>query len=112
MDSRTELEPLVGSRLIRLPEVLKIVAMGKTNLYRKVADGSFPKPIRLSERQVRWALVDVLGWVAGLRPHESVRTAGTRVSSDKTYVDGNQNRRATDQPARGTDRRTGDRRRV
>lgn len=112
MDNRSEFEPLVGSRLIRLPEVLKIVAMGKTRLYAKVADGSFPKPIRLSERQVRWVLADVIGWVESLKRYPSMRVAGHGVSPDQVLANQRHCRRATDSQRQFSARRSGDRRRV
>lgn len=112
MDNKCELDPLVGSRLIRLPEVLKIVAMGKTRLYVKVADGSFPKPIRLSERQVRWVLADVIGWVESLKRHSSMRVAGHGVSPDQVLPNQRHCQRATDTPRQFIARRSGDRRRT
>ena len=34
-------------RLIRLPEVLSRTGYGRTTIYRKMEDGSFPKSIKL-----------------------------------------------------------------
>lgn len=111
MDEKTEIDIRSATRLIRLPEVLKIVAMGKTRLYAKVADGSFPKPIRLSERQVRWALKDVVGWVESLSPRERFQASGPRPASDQSIPNQRHCRRSTDRPAHFVIRRGGDRRR-
>lgn len=110
MGEGNEIDVVVRSRLLRLPEVLKIVSMGKTNLYRKVADGSFPKPIRLSERRVRWALVDVLAWVESLRRQEPTGCVGPEVPSTQ-FPGSPRRRRSTDGSAHFIARRPGDRRR-
>jgi prophage regulatory protein len=110
MGERTEIDVVARSRLLRLPEVLKIVAMGKTNLYRKVADGSFPKPIRLSERRVRWVLVDVLAWVEGLRRQGPTGCVGPELPAAQ-FPGSAHRRRSTDGPAHFIARRAGDRRR-
>jgi prophage regulatory protein len=34
-------------RLLRLPEVLRRVALSKSTMYARVRDGSFPKPVHL-----------------------------------------------------------------
>lgn len=111
MDEEAEIAARSGTRLIRLPEVLKIVAMGKTRLYAKVADGSFPKPIRLSERQVRWALVDVIVWVERLRRHEQFRATDRRATTVQVPPGTFQNRSSSDRRAVFLGRRSGDRRR-
>jgi prophage regulatory protein len=51
------------SALYRLDQVLKIVALGKTQLYALLAAGEFPKPIRIGQRSVRWHAGDVMAWI-------------------------------------------------
>lgn len=47
---------------IRLPAVTRITGLGKTSIYRKSADGSFPAPVKLGDRAVAWVKAEVLGW--------------------------------------------------
>ncbi len=46
-------------RLIRLPEVLNIVGMGKSAWYNGIRKGYHPKPIPRGRRDVVWKLSDV-----------------------------------------------------
>ena len=41
-------------RFLRLPEVLLITGMGKTFIYDRMRDGTFPKQIQLGSRTVVW----------------------------------------------------------
>jgi predicted DNA-binding transcriptional regulator AlpA len=34
-------------RFLKLPEVRRITGLSRSSLYRKIADGKFPRPIRL-----------------------------------------------------------------
>ena len=54
-------------QILRLPQVLKRVGLGKTTLYAAIKRGEFPKPIRLGERSVGWKLSDLEKW-ADSRP--------------------------------------------
>jgi predicted DNA-binding transcriptional regulator AlpA len=49
-------------RLVRLPEVCRLTGLGRSSVYKHIADGRFPAPLKLSERSVRWRLNDVLDW--------------------------------------------------
>ena len=46
----------------RLPTVLHATGLGRSTLYRLVAAGSFPAPIRLGARAVAWRWVDIDHW--------------------------------------------------
>ena len=60
-------------RIIRLPELLAMVATGRSTVYEKINaksrryDPSFPKPIRLSgsaRSAIGWRLSEVQHWIA------------------------------------------------
>lgn len=51
------------NRFVRLPEVKTIVGFGKSTIYAKIADGTFPKPIKLADRISVWKLSDLDKWV-------------------------------------------------
>jgi prophage regulatory protein len=59
--------PAVQSpRLLHLRDVLDWTALGRSTLYRLVAAGSFPKPIRIHTTSIAaWSSVDVDDWVRG-----------------------------------------------
>jgi prophage regulatory protein len=51
-------------RILRCPEVLLRTGLGKSTLYRRVAQGQFPKPIPLgSAHSVGWVAEEVDRWI-------------------------------------------------
>jgi prophage regulatory protein len=63
MEQRGGLDPkLHAQRLLRLAEVSTMIGLKRSAIYRYVAEGSFPAPIKVGERSVRWKLTDVLAW--------------------------------------------------
>jgi prophage regulatory protein len=40
--------------LARLPVVLRVTGLGRSTIYRWIAAGSFPAPVRLGTRAVAW----------------------------------------------------------
>tara|TARA_Y100000589_G_scaffold273153_1_gene266479 strand:+ start:196 stop:369 length:174 start_codon:yes stop_codon:yes gene_type:complete len=52
--------------LLRLPQVLAMVGLSKSTLYRKVKAGLFPAPIKLSANLVVWKQEVVMEWIASL----------------------------------------------
>ena len=48
--------------LARLPVVLKMTGLGRSTIYRWIADGSFPPPVRLGPRAVAWRWSDLERW--------------------------------------------------
>ena len=61
-------------RLIRLPEVLSRTGYGRTSIYRKMKDGSFPRCVKLGgplegsnafdSRAIAWIEDEVEQWMA------------------------------------------------
>lgn len=50
-------------RLIKLEEVMHLVAMKKTGIYNAVNAKTFPAPLRLSRRSVCWPLSSINNWI-------------------------------------------------
>lgn len=46
----------------RLPTVLAATGLGRSTIYRLIADGSFPAPVRLGHRAVAWRWSDLDQW--------------------------------------------------
>ena len=57
-------EPRRVTRLIRLPEVQHGVGLGRSTIYRWMAEGKFPKPVQLGGYSVAWAENEVEAWIA------------------------------------------------
>jgi len=56
-------EVTVSNRILRLPEVLARVGLKRSTIYQFVADGKFPKPVRLGARSVGWSEQSVEAWI-------------------------------------------------
>ena len=52
------------TRLIRLPEVQHRVGLGRSTIYRWMAEGKFPKPVQLGRYSVAWAEDEIDNWIA------------------------------------------------
>lgn len=61
-------EKLVGTprvtRLIRLPEVISRVGLGRSTIYRWMADGDFPRPVQLGGHAVAWEEKSIDEWIS------------------------------------------------
>jgi prophage regulatory protein len=61
-----QMEAPTPDRLLKIDEVLELVAVGKTKLYRMLKDGEFPPAVRLGSRSVAWRRSDVERWISEL----------------------------------------------
>jgi prophage regulatory protein len=50
------------NRILRLNAVLDLTGLSRSTLYRKVADGSFPRQVQLSTRCVGWRTSAIAEW--------------------------------------------------
>lgn len=50
-------------KILRRPEVEKVTGLCRSTIYAKMEDGTFPKPIKLSERSVGWLEHEVQEWL-------------------------------------------------
>ena len=48
---------------IRLPEVIKRTGYRRTSIYEKIAEGTFPAPIKLGPRAVAWVSEEIDKWL-------------------------------------------------
>ena len=89
-----EAKPLSSSQkpgpfapLMRLSTVLRITGLSRSTIYRMIAEGTFPAPVKIGKRAVAWRPDGVLQWVderpstVTRRPDPSVRPRASRVSS-------------------------------
>lgn len=51
-------------RIYRRPQVEALVGLSRSTLYAMMAEGTFPKPVRLGRRAVGWRASDVAAWLA------------------------------------------------
>ena len=51
-------------RLLRLREVQTLTALGRSTVYRLMRAGSFPEPLQIGPRAVRWRESEIDAWLA------------------------------------------------
>ena len=51
-------------RMLRLSEVRTRTALGRSTIYRLMRDGSFPEPLKIGPRAVRWWESEIEAWLA------------------------------------------------
>ena len=57
-------EDIESRRLLRRQEVESLTGLSRATLYAMMAEGRFPKPLRLGRRSVGWRLSDIDDWLA------------------------------------------------
>ena len=56
----------MATAILRLPEVIARTGLSRTNVYRRIAAGTFPAPVALGPRAVGWRESDVIEWIDAL----------------------------------------------
>lgn len=55
------------ARLLRLKQVLELYPIGRSSLYKMIAEGRFPAQLRISEKSVAWREAEVLAFINSLQ---------------------------------------------
>lgn len=50
-------------KIIRLNQVKDLTGLGRSTIYKYIAEGSFPKPISLGDRCVGWLESEIYDWI-------------------------------------------------
>jgi prophage regulatory protein len=61
----------------RLRDVVRICALSRSTIYRRIAEGAFPRQIRLGPKSSGWAAKDLQEWIddpEGYRYRQHQRT--------------------------------------
>ena len=53
-------------RLLRIADVQEITGLSRASVYKKVASGLLPRPVRLSPRCVRWRASELQAFIEAL----------------------------------------------
>lgn len=57
------MSPQPDDKILRLPAVLDRTGLSRATLYRKVADGTFPKQVRIAKRCCGWREAEIAIWI-------------------------------------------------
>ncbi len=79
-------------QLLRLPQVQQIVGLSKSEIYRLISIGRFPRPVPLGERVVAWDSDEIQEWVRSRiaardepveKPHAQLMPAKLNLAHEK-----------------------------
>jgi prophage regulatory protein len=54
-----------GALFLRIGTVVRLTGLGRSTIYRLMADEEFPSPVRLTKRVVAWRRTDLERWSEG-----------------------------------------------
>ncbi len=50
-------------KLIKLKQVMDCTGLARSTVYKFMADGQFPKPVKLGSKMVAWVESEVSAWI-------------------------------------------------
>ncbi len=50
-------------KLIRITQVMECTGLARSTVYKFIAQGDFPKPVKLGPRVAAWVEAEVLAWM-------------------------------------------------
>lgn len=56
------MKKVTGQRCLREKDLLKIIPFSKSTLWRKIKDGTFPAPVKISVKVTVWLSEDIDYW--------------------------------------------------
>lgn len=66
MTKKPQHDPHIPSRrLLRLTEVTYQVGLGRSAIYAKIKDATFPAPVSIGARAVAWLSDEITAWING-----------------------------------------------
>jgi prophage regulatory protein len=60
----------------RLRDVMRITALSRSTVYRRVAEGRFPAPVNLGRRASAWQRAALQAWIDNLQDYRVVTPQG------------------------------------
>ena len=63
MNSQNQTSSAEQVRMLRLPEVIRKTALSRSQIYRLIGFGEFPKQVPLCERAVGWIEEEIDAWL-------------------------------------------------
>lgn len=61
---KTRAGEIIGTRLMRRPDVEALTGLSKSYIYDLMERGIFPKPVKLGPKSVAWVDDEVRQWIA------------------------------------------------
>ena len=64
-ESKPPAADMQPAEFVRMTAVLRMTGLGRSTIYRLMAEDKFPSPVRLAKRAVGWRRLDLEQWSAG-----------------------------------------------
>ena len=64
------ISPLPKEGFVRLPQVLAVIPVSKTQFWEGIKTGKYPSPIKLGPRTTAWRVEDIRGLIERLTKQE------------------------------------------
>lgn len=55
-------------QLLRMPSVIRVTGLGRSTIYKLMAEAKFPPPVQLVGRAVAWRRTDIESWTQARLP--------------------------------------------
>lgn len=84
-------------RMLRLPEVMHRMGLGRSAIYAKIKQGEFPAPVHLGPRAVAWTSDAIRAFIdACIADTRGPEAAGRAHAKNRDRCNGNHGNRATE----------------
>lgn len=60
----SEINEVLEMKILRLTAVMEATGLGRSSIYKFIAQGTFPKPVPLGERAVGWVDQEIEEWIS------------------------------------------------
>lgn len=74
------------NRFLRLPEVGTVQGIKRSTIYNRIADGTFPRPVRLGPRMVAWPESEIAALNAAIvrgESEDSIKALVSQLEADR-----------------------------
>lgn len=65
MDTQEATAPTT-TRLLRMPTVQQMTGFSRTEIYKRMKEGTFPQSIKLGKRSIAWSAATIEAWIQDL----------------------------------------------
>ena len=77
-----------AAEFLRMPSVIQRIGLGRSTIYRLIAERRFPPPVKLTSRAVGWRLSDLTRWgnarQSAPQTYSNSIDCGARIASELT----------------------------
>lgn len=74
--------PMFPEALLRLRSVMQMTGISRTEIYRRMDAGTFPRPVQIGAQTVAWRQSDIQRWIEALptRPEKVTSSPAARIA--------------------------------